>query len=105
MRIQTKIDTKNNQINLEFGKLGSKRVYVKYKTRVKRDWYVYNLLNNVVKVTYGDKAPAEYKAGVYAYNYEYALLKSVAKDPEKENVANWTVNTRNISADLPVQDP
>lgn len=101
----TKIDTKNNQINLEFGKLGSKRVYVKYKTRVKRDWYVYNLLNNVAKVTYGDKAPVEYKAGVYAYNYEYALLKSVAKDPEKENVANWTINTRNISADLPVQDP
>lgn len=101
----TKIDTKNNQINLEFGKLGSKRVYVKYKTRVKRDWYVYNLLNNAAKVTYGDKAPVEYKAGVYAYNYEYALLKSVAKDPEKENVANWTINTRNISSDLPVQDP
>lgn len=101
----TKIDTTNNQVNLEFGKLGAKRVYVKYKTRVKRDWYVYSRLDNVAKVTYDTKAPAEYKASLYAYNYEYVLLKSVAKDPEKENVANWTVTTRNISADLPVQDP
>ena len=101
----TKIDTANNQINLEFGKLGAKRVYVKYRTRVKRDWYVYNRLDNVAKVTYDTKAPAEYKASLYAYNYEYALLKSAAKDPIKENVANWTVTTRNISANLPVQDP
>ncbi|MGG5370261.1 hypothetical protein IGI67_001886 [Enterococcus sp. AZ196] len=101
----TKIDTQNNQINLEFGKLGSKRVYVKYKTRIKRDWYVYQQVNNVAKATYDDKAPAEYKAGLYVYNYENALQKSVAKDPVKENVANWTVTTRNISADLPVQDP
>ena len=101
----TKIDTENNQINLEFGNLGAKRVYVKYRTRIKRDWYVYSRLDNVAKVTYDAKAPAEYKASLYAYNYEYALLKSVAKDPSKENVANWTVTTRNISADLPVQDP
>ncbi len=95
----------NNQINLEFGNLGAKRVYVKYRTRIKRDWYVYSRLDNVAKVTYDAKAPAEYKASLYAYNYENALLKSVAKDPSKENVANWTVTTRNISADLPVQDP
>lgn len=101
----TKIDTENNSINLEFGNLGAKRVYVKYRTRVKRDWYVYNRLDNVAKVTYGDKAPTEYKTSLYAYNYEYALLKSVAKDPEKENVANWTVTTRNITANMPVQDP
>jgi LPXTG-motif cell wall-anchored protein len=101
----TKIDTANNQVNLEFGNLGAKRVYVKYRTRVKRDWYVYNRLDNVAKVTYDDKTPAEYKASVYAYNYEYALLKSVAKDPVKENVANWTVTTRNITAGMPVQDP
>ena len=59
----------------------------------------------MAKVTYDTKAPAEYKASLYAYNYEYALLKSAAKDPIKENVANWTVTTRNISANLPVQDP
>lgn len=101
----TKIDTENNQVNLEFGNLGAKRVYVKYQTRIKRDWYVYSRLDNVAKVTYDTKAPAEYKTTLYAYNYENALLKSVAKDPAKENVANWTVTTRNISADMTVEDP
>ena len=61
----TKIDTENNQINLEFGNLGAKPVYVKfYRTRIKRDWYVYSRLDNVAKVTYDAKAPAEYKASL-----------------------------------------
>lgn len=100
----TKIDTKDNQLNLEFANLGSKRVYVKYRTRVKKDWYVYQKLDNVAKVTYDDKAPVDLKYSVYAYNSQPALQKTVAKDATKENVANWTITTKNISADLPVKN-
>ncbi|MBV7389720.1 SpaA isopeptide-forming pilin-related protein [Enterococcus alishanensis] len=101
----TKIDIKDNQMNLEFANLGSKRVYVKYRTRVKKDWYVYQKLDNVAKVTYDDKAPIDLKYSVYAYNYQSALQKAVAKDATKENVANWTITTKNISTDLPVNNP
>lgn len=101
----TKIDTENNQINLEFAKLGEKRVYVKYKTRVKRDWYVYQRLDNKAVATYDSQTPATYQTTVYASNYDYALQKSAAKDPVKENVANWTLQTRNISSTMPVEDP
>lgn len=101
----TKIDTENNQINLEFAKLGEKRVYVKYKTRVKRDWYIYQRLDNKAVATYDSQTPATYQTTVYASNYDYALQKSAAKDPVKENVANWTLQTRNISSYMPVEDP
>lgn len=100
----TKVDTENNTLNLEFGKLGSKRVYVKYKTRVKKDWYLYKELNNTVAVQYDDKT-VNYNAVVYASNYENALTKQVNKDPKKENVANWTVTTRSISKTMPVENP
>ncbi|MGG5318846.1 MSCRAMM family protein [Enterococcus sp. AZ072] len=101
----TKIDTENNQVNLEFAKLGEKRVYVKYKTRVKRDWYVYQRLDNKAEVTYDSQTPVDYQYTVYASNYDYALQKSAAKDPTKENVANWTLQTRNISSNMSVEDP
>ncbi|EOH93913.1 MSCRAMM family protein [Enterococcus pallens] len=101
----TKIDTENNQVNLEFAKLGEKRVYVKYKTRIKRDWYIYQRLDNKAEVTYDSQTPAVYQYTVYASNYDYALQKSAAKDPAKENVANWTLQTRNISSYMPVENP
>ncbi|MEG0704760.1 MAG: SpaA isopeptide-forming pilin-related protein [Carnobacterium sp.] len=100
----TKIDTENNALNLEFNKLGSKRVYVKYKTRVKKDWYTYNQLKNKAVVKYDTKT-AEYETTVYAYNYEMALTKAVTLDSAKENVANWTVTTKSISTNLPVENP
>ena len=101
----TKIDTSNNKVDLEFGNLKSKRVYVKYKTRMKKDWYIYQRLDNTATITYGTQAPVDYKASTYVSNSEVALQKSVLKDTEKENVANWKVQTKNISSILPVENP
>ncbi|MFD2386839.1 hypothetical protein [Enterococcus rivorum] len=55
---------------------------MKYKTRVKKDWYLYKELNNTVAVQYDDKT-VNYNAVVYASNYENALTKQVNKDPKK----------------------
>ena len=92
----TKINTENNKLDLEFGKLGSKRVYVKYKTRVKKAWYQFDELKNTAVVHYDDKV-ANFTSSLYVTNFERALVKNVAKDPKKENVASWTVTTRGIS--------
>lgn len=100
----TKINTENNKLTLEFGKLGSKRVYVKYKTRVKKDWHKFEQLKNTAIVHYDNKT-AKYSAELYVTNFERALTKTGSKDADKENVANWAITTCNISKTMAIENP
>lgn len=101
----TSVNTSGNALNLEFNNLGKKRVYVKYQTRVKKQWYIGSKsYTNTAKITFDSKSYTFAESRAIS-NYEYALSKRGEKEQSKDNVINWTLSTMNVSQYLPVENP
>ncbi|MBO0472183.1 MucBP domain-containing protein [Enterococcus ureasiticus] len=91
-------------INLEFDNLGEKRLAIKYRTRFKDRWHWEKAITNKATMTLGNKSK-DLSVKANPLISHTAVKKTVLKDPDSKNVANWEIQTKDISNILQVKDP
>ncbi|SDW76946.1 Internalin-J precursor [Listeria ivanovii subsp. londoniensis] len=101
----TTIDTTSKKIHLEFANMGTSRVFIKYSTKLDENWYFFQSVNNVAKVSDNGFGQKSYSYQTYANLRYRAISKAAAISPAFNNQVLWTLELTNIAPNRPVTNP
>ncbi|MBC1760346.1 collagen binding domain-containing protein, partial [Listeria ivanovii] len=101
----TTIDTTSKKIHLEFANMETSRVFIKYSTKPDENWYFFQSVNNVAKVSDNGAGQKLYSYKTFANLRYYAISKTAAIAPAFNNQVLWTMELTNIAPNRPVTNP
>ncbi|EEO6590134.1 collagen binding domain-containing protein [Listeria monocytogenes] len=101
----TKIDTSANKIHLEFGNLDTNRVFVKYKTKPKDNWFFSQWVNNKAIVSDNGADEQIYETKEFAFLQNEVIKVAGNIDNVYGNKVNWNMELLNISPERTLSNP
>lgn len=101
----TKIDTSANKIHLEFGNLDTNRVFVKYKTKPKDNWFFSQWVNNKAIVSDNGSDEQIYETKEFAFLQNEVIKVAGNIDNVYGNKVNWNMELLNISPERTLSNP